>query len=199
MLVLCMVGILMLAACAQQTQTPPPQGGEQPTGQTATPPAGGETPTGVETPTQVPVESERVAEARRLFQDGDFEGAITILEGLAATEPSPVVNNLLIQTHGTYAMKVSEMQDVDPLEANTVLYSHVMRVLELDPANAEAQQGLDQVKAWFESNQKPLPETVDPLAFIAVPEEAEGETETEEAQPEEPEAAEGGTEKPSGE
>lgn len=162
---MCVLSLLFFAACSQPAPQPAPQP-EQPA-QPEQPQAQPETPAAQPNP----VASPEVQEIQQIMRSGDFREAITRAEALYADDPTESVSNLLIQAHGNYAIKVSEMPDIDEAEANLVLYMHLMRVNELDPENREAMQGLDQVRAWFDNNNMPLPETVDPLTFLGIPEE----------------------------
>lgn len=162
---MCVLSLLFFAACTQPAPQPAPQP-EQPT-QPEQPQAQPEPPATPATPAVSP----EVQEVQQLIRAGNFRDAITRAEAMYAEDPIPQVTNLLIQAHGAYAIRVSEMPDVDEAEANMVLYMHLMRVNELDPENQEAIQGLEQVRTWFDANQTPLPEAVDPLMFLGVPEE----------------------------
>jgi hypothetical protein len=158
--VLCVISLVFFAACSKPAPQPQPeqpaQQGEQ-AEQPATPPAQEVSP--------------EIQEIQQMLRDRDYETAITRLEGMYAQEPTARVTNLLIQAHGAYAIMVSEMSGVDETDANRVLYMHLMRVNELDPNNQEARQGLEQVKAWYDNHNMPLPEQVEPLAFLPPSEE----------------------------
>ncbi|HEX9745934.1 MAG TPA: hypothetical protein VGB30_10960, partial [bacterium] len=60
---------------------------------------------------------------------------------------------------------------VPPNLLNETLYNHYMRVLELDPENAEAEAGVSASMVFFESRGMTPPEKVDPLAFLPAPQE----------------------------
>jgi len=162
---MCVLSLLFFVACTQSAPQPAPQP-EQPT-QPEQPQAQPETPAAPETAPPSP----EVQEIQQIMRTGDFREAITRAEAIYAEDPTATVANLLAQAHGNYAITVSEMPDVDEAEANMVLYMHLMRVNELDPENREAIQGLEQVRTWFDNNNVPLPETVDPLTFIGIAEE----------------------------
>ena len=162
--VLCVFSLVFFAACSQ----PAPQQQPQPE-QPAQPAAQPETPATPATPEISP----EVQAAQQLIRDGNFEEAITQLERMYSEDPTVRVTNLLIQAHGAYAIKVSEMSNIDETDANRVLYMHLMRVNELDPENPEGIQGLEQVKTWYENHNMPLPEQVEPLAFLPPSEESE--------------------------
>jgi len=117
---------------------------------------------------------EQSRRAQELLRRGDVEGALTILEQMAATEPmSDDLGRMLLEAHTRYVHTIAMSRGVTPEELNRVLYSHYVRILELDPENAEAQAGLNSVRVWFEGHGMTLPETVDPLAFLPVEDEAE--------------------------
>jgi precorrin-2 methylase len=105
--------------------------------------------------------------AQELLRKGDVEAAIAILEDLAAQEPlREDLVPMLVDAHTRYAQMIAMNRHASPEALNHVLYSHYMRILELEPENLEAQAGLQSVKMWFESHGMTLPEQVDPILFL---------------------------------
>ncbi len=164
-----MAGFLFIAACtgSQTQQNPAKQGGPGPqdikTNQTT-----GTAPTNEQTPPALTLTPEdQSAKAQELLRTGDVEGAITILEGMSATSPQfEGLNDMLIETHMSYVREIISDRTVEPAVLNGVLYHHYMRILELDPANAEATAGLNSVKQWYQAHGMTLPDKVDPLVFL---------------------------------
>ena len=189
---MCMAGFLFIAACtgSQTQQNPAKQGGPGPqdiktTQTTGTAPIDGQTPPGTSTLTP----EDQGAKAQELLRSGDVEGAITILEGMSATSPKFVgLNDTLIEAHMGYVREIISDRTVEPAVLNGVLYHHYMRILELDPANAEAAAGMNSVKQWYQAHSMTLPDKVDPLVFLPKEETAQDDDATRDSDDEEGES-----------
>jgi hypothetical protein len=120
-----------------------------------------------------PSQSEMQVElANEQMRQGNFDEAIAILETMAETTPDfPGLNEKLIEAHLGYTNKIAGERMVPPNLLNETLYNHYMRVLELDPENAEAEAGVSASMVFFESRGMTPPEKVDPLAFLPAPQE----------------------------
>jgi len=115
-------------------------------------------------------------DAQELLRNGDFEAAIAILEDMSANEENiENLTGMLIEAHLGYAQAIALSRRVDPRPLNEVLYSHYMRILELDPENEEAQAGINAASVWFEGHGMELPSEIDPLAFLPVGEDQSSE------------------------
>jgi hypothetical protein len=181
--VLCLVTVLLLPSCTGKKDTGQTTGGQgtqqgTTTGGTATSPA--DTGTGTE-PTGSAADEESAGKlAQEKMRSGDIEGAIAIIENMAATSPlAEGMSALLSEAHMQYAKKVTEMKDVAEDLKNEVLYYHYMRVLELNPANEEAQAQVEIIKQWYAAQGLTLPETIDPLKFIPMIEQGTAPSDTE--------------------
>lgn len=186
-LVVCVVVILLSAACtgkdlAQEgANEQVSQQEDVSTGAVSQP--DGDTDT--ETPMRVPPGEDPAMIAQDLMRHGDMEGALAILENMSAAGPmTDDLSALLIDAHLRYVNQIAMNRQVELSVLNDVLFSHYMRVLELDPENEEAIAGMNSVRFWYEGHGVTPPEAIDPLAFLpteeteevdAEPEESEGE------------------------
>ena len=85
----------------------------------------------------------------------------------------------LVTVHEIYARSIIRERGVDLAILNRILYSHYQRILQLEPANAEAAAGLNGIRAWYYNTGMTMPAVVNPLDFLPghAPKETEQETE----------------------
>jgi hypothetical protein len=111
---------------------------------------------------------ESVTSAKELITQGDFKGAITMLENIAKTQ-QPMSDELkyaLIDAHTQYLGKLTVMRTA-PLDLlNQVTYAHASRILELQPDHAEALATKNAALIYFTGHQITPPEAIDPVIFL---------------------------------
>lgn len=131
-----------------------------------------------------------------LLAKNDFKGAIRRLEFIAQTK-RPMPDNLkkaIVESHNRYIASLSTNRHA-PLDLlNEVVYSHAMRILELEPDHAEAKAAMESVKMYFRNNNKIPPVVVDPLAFLDEKMAQAGLSESSSSSAAQPEGFEGKTE-----
>ncbi|HDS30411.1 MAG TPA: hypothetical protein ENN67_05135 [Firmicutes bacterium] len=129
--------------------------------------AGTLTPTGLPLPPNVVTDDEKIQYAMELLQQGDDINAVIILEGIWSSAPErDDLPALLVQAHTQYVRRISTMRGIDMEILNEVLYSHLQRILEFEPDNAEAAAGLSSVQMFYENRGLTLPAEINPLAFL---------------------------------
>ena len=153
-LILAGVAACLFVLMTSCTPTPKPEGPAKTGGDSSAPTrtAGGES----------------VASAKELITQGDFKGAITMLENIAKTQ-EPMTDELkyaLIDAHVQYLGKLTVMRTA-PLDLlNRVTYSHASRILELQPDHAEALATKNAAMTYFTGHQMTPPQVVDPVLFL---------------------------------
>jgi hypothetical protein len=110
--------------------------------------------------------------AEKLLLDGNNEEAFQILETMAAQVPKSEampqdLKGDLLKAHTGYISQIIARNDIPDPVKNHLYYSHYSRILQLDPENAEAKSGFDNAKTFFESNNLPLPDKINPTETIA--------------------------------
>jgi hypothetical protein len=172
-LVVCLTGLIFFAACTganQPQQTPQNQGTDLRGNTGAVNPGSTETNGGERINTPPTAADDQGRTAQRLIRQGDFETAINILEDMSAKAPlSDEMKGLLVQSHLGYAKTITLYPGLTPQLLNDTLYSHYMRVLALDPQNAEAQAGIASLRTYYNSSGLTPPAEVNPLAFVPQP------------------------------
>ncbi len=129
--------------------------------------AGTVTDSGVVTPVDSGTEDDQIMYAMELLQIGDEETALRILEGIyQAGSEREDLPRFLSRAHSQYAESIRGNREVRAEFLNEVLYSHLMRILEFEPENEEAQAGLMVVMGWYERQEIAPPDPIDPLAFL---------------------------------
>ncbi|HDS30711.1 MAG TPA: hypothetical protein ENN67_06680 [Firmicutes bacterium] len=140
--------------------------------------------TGTDTFREMRPDEEAGRQAQEMMRSGNIEGAIFILENMSAQSPlSESMNLVLVEAHLAFAKEVAEKQDVDDAVLHEILFTHYMRVLQLDPANEVAMSRLDEIRQWYIDNGLRPPETINPLKFIHAPQDEVTADESEEIDP----------------
>jgi hypothetical protein len=92
------------------------------------------------------------------IQNDQYDEAFVLVRGADANDP--VVADLLLATHMTYALHLTYASLTDMRVRMPEALRHFRRVLELDPGNERARAEIKQIEGIYESLNRDIPEGV---------------------------------------